>query len=88
MSRTATTCPGTRVACPSCGRPLPRVDVRDGHGFAVCPRRDCQRHFYWFCADRLCATYPVSPEEYRSLYDGQHARSEIMDALGIRAEAA
>lgn len=87
QSRRSLTCPGTRVVCPACRHPLPRLDVRDGHGFATCSHKargaNCGQHFYWSCTARLCTVIPLSAAEYEALYDGHHTPAEILAALGV-----
>lgn len=96
--RRTITCPGTRVTCPACDRPIPMLDVRDGHGFARCThrvgrfetRRACGQHIYWSCSSRLCTVIALTPEERHTFDDGHHTHAEIAAALGIaaRGEAA
>ncbi len=82
-------CPGTRVACPQCGRVLHHVSVRNGDFFARCEERNCRAHFYVTCSVRLCSVLHVTPEERARFEADQSTGDEILAALGVRlAEAA
>ena len=87
--RTSEICPGTRVACPKCGRTLNRVSVRNGDFFAQCEGRRCQAHFYVTCTARLCSVLEVTRDERARFEADQSTSEEILAALGVRlAEAA
>lgn len=84
IQRTSEVCPGTRVACPKCGRTLSRVSVRNGDFFAQCGGRSCQAHFYVTCTARLCSVLEVDGEERARFEADQSTSEEILAALGVR----
>jgi hypothetical protein len=91
-----TICPGNRVCCPSCGKPLPLLDIRNGDGFATCPhkigrfetRRNCGQHIYFICTERLCSVFKITREQYDRFADGHHAPAEILAELGAELREA
>jgi hypothetical protein len=60
-------CPGTRICCPACHRPLLNTEIVDGEGFFRCEARVCRTHFYAACADYFCTTTAVSLPEHQHM---------------------
>lgn len=87
---TPTICPGNRICCPSCGKPLPALDMRNGDGFAQCAhrlgafetRRTCGQHIYFTCTARLASVFKITRDQYARFADGHHAPDVILAELG------
>lgn len=87
---TPTLCPGNRVCCPSCGKPIPLLDIRNGDGFATCThkrgveraRRNCGQHIYFTCTSRLCSVFAITREQFDRFAAGHYAPDVILAELG------
>jgi hypothetical protein len=96
-TRRETQCPGSRLCCPNpaCGKPIFSLDIREGHGFAMCQhkvtrhgeRKNCAQHLFFWCTDRLCTVFAVTREERHAWEEADAPPEEIVAALGAKVAA-
>lgn len=90
-TRASRLCPGTRVACPTCGAPVLFMSARNGDAFHKCrakrgqgdDRHTCGQHFYVYCTARLCTVVAVTREERDHFEQDQSTPEEILTSLGL-----